>query len=141
MLEYADLPKLNTTLNTITAVLLLVGYHAIKVRKDEARHKRIMLSAAVTSALFLISYVIYHAKVGSVPYPGEGLARKIYLGILLTHVVLAIVNVPLVVMTLYHGLKDHRERHKKIARITFPIWLYVSITGVVVYFMLYGATH
>ncbi len=139
MLEYADLPKLNTALNALTTVLLLLGFNAIRNRKDVVLHKRFMLSAAMTSGLFLVSYVIYHAKVGSVPYPGHGALKSVYLAILASHVLLAIVNVPLVVITLYRGLKDQREQHKKIAKITFPIWLYVSVTGVVVFVMLYTA--
>lgn len=139
MFEYSDLPKLNTTLNAITTILLLCGYHAIRVRKDEARHKKFMLAATTTSALFLISYLIYHAKVGSVPYPGQGPIRVVYFVILITHVILAAVNVPMIIITLWRALSGDKEKHKKIARITFPIWLYVSITGIVVYFMLYSA--
>lgn len=139
MLDYADLPKLNTALNAITTVLLLLGFRAIHHKKDVALHKKLMLSATATSALFLVSYLIYHAKVGSVPYPGQGALRGVYFFVLITHVILAIVNVPLVILTLVRGLRDDRERHRKIARITLPIWLYVSVTGIVVYFMLYSA--
>jgi putative membrane protein len=137
MFDYHDLPTLNTFFNVLTTVLLLAGFRAIHHGKDVARHKRFMLSATATSACFLVGYLIYHAKVGSVPYTGEGLLRPVYFFILITHVVLAVVNVPLVVITLYRGLKDDRERHKKIARITFPIWLYVSVTGVIVYVMVH----
>jgi len=139
MLDYADLPKLNTALNAITTVLLLLGFRAIHHKKDVTLHKKLMLSATATSTLFLISYLIYHAKVGSVPYPGQGALRGVYFFVLITHVILAIVNVPLVILTLVRGLRDDRERHRKIARITLPIWIYVSVTGIIVYFMLYSA--
>jgi putative membrane protein len=139
MFELTDLPKLNTTLNAITTVLLLAGYHAIRVRRDETRHKKFMLAATTTSALFLVSYLIYHANVGSVPYPGRGALRVVYFVILISHIILAAVNVPMIVMTLWRALTGDKEKHKRIARITFPIWLYVSITGIVVYFMLYSA--
>jgi putative membrane protein len=96
-----------------------------------------MLAAATTSALFLVSYVVYHARVGSVRFGGTGSARSIYLGILATHTVLAVVVVPFVLRTLYLGLKRRDDRHRRIAKWTFPIWLYVSMTGVIVYLMLY----
>ena len=135
-MDYTVLPTVNTTLNSITAVLLVVGYSFIKRDRVEA-HKACMIAATACSALFLISYVIYHYHVGSVRYPGTGALRVFYLSLLATHVVLAAVNVPLVLMTLIHAARDRRDKHRRWARVTLPVWLYVSVTGVVVYLMLY----
>jgi putative membrane protein len=132
----AWLPAVNATLNAIAAVLLVCGYVMIK-RGRWKTHRRFMLSAFATSALFLISYVVYHANVGSKPFGGQGAIRFIYFAILLTHVVLAAVILPLALITLTHGLRSRFERHVPIARWTLPIWLYVSVTGVIVYLMLY----
>jgi uncharacterized membrane protein YozB (DUF420 family) len=129
------LPAVNATLHGISTLLLLTGYYFVK-RRDLERHKIVMLGAGVTSTLFLISYVIYHLSAGSVKFQQQGFVRTVYLTILLTHVVLAMAIAVLVPMTFWRAFKDP-ERHKKIARITFPIWLYVSITGVVIYLMLY----
>lgn len=129
-------PHLNAGLNACSMVLIVCGLVAIK-RSRIALHKRCMLGAASTSALFLVCYLIYHFAVGSVKFRGEGVLRTVYLTILLTHTVLAIVQVPLIVITIRHGLKGRIAKHKKIAKITAPIWLYVSFTGVVVYWMLY----
>ena len=136
MLTYADLPALNATLNAISAVLLVVAYVFIK-RGRVTWHKRTMLTAFATSAIFLISYVIYHAHTGSKPYPGTGAMRTLYFAILVPHVILAAAVLPLALVTLSRGLKMDVQRHRKIARITLPIWLYVSVTGVIVYAMLY----
>ena len=132
----SDLPALNATLNSISAILLLIGYVLIRKRSIRA-HAACMLSAVVTSALFLTSYLIYHFHVLSKPYPGQGWRKTLYLSILASHVVLAIVIVPLVIVTLTFALKKRFDRHKKIARITWPLWMYVSVTGVIVYLMLY----
>lgn len=129
-------PHLNASLNACSMVLIVCGLVAIKHRRIEL-HKRCMLGAASTSALFLICYLIYHFAVGSVKFKGEGTLRTVYLMILLTHTVLAIVQVPLIVITILHGLKGRIGKHKKLAKVTAPIWLYVSFTGVVVYWMLY----
>lgn len=140
MLETTDLPKLNTLLNATTLVLLIIGYRQIKRRKDKRGirvHKRIMLAAAAVSACFLTSYVIYHAQVGSVPYQGQGLLRPIYFTLLVSHIVCAALNVPLVATTLWLGYADRRKAHKKWAKVTFPVWVYVSATGILVYAMLY----
>ena len=135
-MEITDLPALNATLNGIAAVLLAFGY--IMIRKGRmVAHRRAMLGALATSALFLISYVIYHLNVGSVPYAGQGIIRFVYFAILVTHVVLAVTVLPLALITATRGLRADFERHKKIARWTFPIWMYVSVTGVVIYLMLY----
>jgi uncharacterized membrane protein YozB (DUF420 family) len=135
-MSVADLPALNASLNALSTVFLTTGYVMIKTGQ-RARHKACMISAVVTSALFLVSYVVYHAQIGSKPYPGRGPIRIVYFVILFTHVVLAATVVPLALMTLSRGLSSQFERHRAIARWTFPIWLYVSVTGVVVYVMLY----
>ena len=135
-MDASDLPALNAFLNLTSFVLLLVGYRAIR-RYEIDLHRRWMLAAATTSLLFLVSYVIYHAQVGSVRFTGQGPVRTLYFAILLTHTVLAAVNLPLVLRTLYLGLTRRDDRHRRIARWTFPIWAYVSVTGVVVYVMLY----
>lgn len=131
-----DLPLLNATLNATAGVLLVIAFVLIKQKRIEA-HRRVMLAAFVCSALFLTSYVIYHAQVGSKPYPGTGVMRTIYFAILIPHVLLAAAVLPLAIITLRRGLKMDKVRHRKIARITLPLWLFVSVTGVVVYLMLY----
>ncbi|MCC7170431.1 MAG: DUF420 domain-containing protein [Planctomycetes bacterium] len=136
MFDVRDLPGVNAVLTATAATLLVIGYVLIKNRR-EAAHKACMLAATVCSALFLISYLVYHAQVGSVKFQGQGTIRTVYFAILLSHTVLAVVNVPLVILTLVRAFKGDRERHKKIARITLPLWIYVSITGIVVYWMLY----
>lgn len=136
MLKLHDLPTLNAILNSISAVLIVIGYFLIRARRIQA-HRRIMLAAFTTSTLFLISYLIYHAQVGSVHFQKTGAIRWVYFSILLTHTILAVAVAPMVVVTLFRGLKGRFEAHRKLARITFPIWLYVSVTGVVVYAMLY----
>ncbi len=129
-------PTVNAALNATSAVVLVVAYRAIR-RLDVARHRRWMLAAAATSALFLVSYVAYHARVGSIRFLGTGAARTLYFTVLTSHTVLAVAVLPLVLRTLYLGLKRRDDPHRRIAKWTFPIWLYVSLTGVVVYVMLY----
>ncbi len=136
MLRLADLPALNATLNGISAVLLVIAFIFIK-RGNITWHKRTMLAAFTTSALFLTSYLIYHANIGSKPYPGTGAMRTHYFAILIPHILLAATVPPLALITLSRGLKMDVARHRKIAKITLPIWLYVSVTGVIVYAMLY----
>ena len=136
MIQLTDLPALNATLNGISAVCLLTGYVLIR-RGQRARHKKCMLGALVASTAFLTSYVIYHANTGSHPFPGTGATRSLYFTILITHVVLAATILPLALVTTARGLRAQYVRHMKIARWTFPIWLYVSVTGVVIYLMLY----
>ena len=131
-----DLPTLNATLNGLSAVLLSTGYVFIR-RKDRYRHKLCMLAAFAMSVLFLISYVVYHAQVGSKPFPGQGAMRVIYFIVLVPHVLLAATIVPLALITLSRGLANRVDPHRRIARWTLPIWLYVSVTGVIVYLMLY----
>ena len=135
-MSLSDLPALNAVLNGISAVFLVSGYMLIR-RGHRTLHKRCMLAALTSSALFLTSYVIYHANTGSRPFPGQGAIAVIYFAILITHVVLAAAIVPLALMTATRGLRSQFDRHVRIARWTLPLWLYVSVTGVVIYLMLY----
>jgi putative membrane protein len=136
MLTISDLPALNATLNGIAAILLVTGYLFIKHGRRR-QHQWCMLGALTTSALFLVSYVTYHLHAGSRPFPGQGPIRVVYFAILITHVVLAAVIVPLALVTAVRGLRSQFDRHVRIARWTFPVWVYVSVTGVVIYLMLY----
>jgi putative membrane protein len=131
------LPSINATLNALSAVLLVCGYLLIR-RKQIARHRKVMQAAFATSCLFLVCYLVYHAQVGSVPFHHEGTTlRTVYLSILFTHTVLAATVPVLAIITLRRALAARYDKHRKIARWTLPIWLYVSVTGVVVYVMLY----
>lgn len=132
----SDLPALNATLNGIAGGLLAAGYYFIR-RKRIAAHRACMLSAFAASTLFLVSYVIYHAHVGSRPFPRQGSVRLLYFAILITHIVSAAAIVPMALITVRRGLKLDVARHRRIARWTWPIWMYVSVTGVIVYLMLY----
>lgn len=134
--NYAAFPVINATLNGTSAVLLLIGRNLIK-RGRMAAHRAVMLTALVTSSLFLISYLYYHAHVGSVHFQGQGWSRPVYFSILISHTILAAAIVPLVIITLSRALRERFDRHRAIARWAFPLWLYVSVTGVVIYFMLY----
>jgi uncharacterized membrane protein YozB (DUF420 family) len=129
-------PAINAVLNLTSAICLLNGYLAIRRGRKEV-HKRWMVAAFSCSVIFLVSYLAYHYQVGSVKFLREGFIRALYLGILLTHTVLAAVTAPLAIATLGRALGGRFDLHRKIARVTFPIWIYVSITGVVVYLMLY----
>ncbi len=135
-MEMRDLPALNAALNTTATLLLLWGYSLIRRRNFEA-HKKVMLAAFATSILFLVSYLVYHYNVGSVKFQKTGPIRTVYFAILLTHTILAAAVAPMAAMTLYRAWTNQLQRHRKLARITLPIWLYVSVTGVVVYWMLY----
>jgi uncharacterized membrane protein YozB (DUF420 family) len=130
------LPHLNAALNASSTLLLLAGFYFIS-RRNVPAHRACMLAALTVSGLFLVSYVVYHAQYGSVKFAGQGAARPVYFFILITHVVLAVVIVPLVIVTARRALRGDFARHRKIARWTYPLWLYVSVTGVVVYLMLY----
>jgi uncharacterized membrane protein YozB (DUF420 family) len=132
----SDLPALNATLNATSAVLLMIGYGFIR-RGQVRRHRAAMISACVVSTLFLTSYLIYHANAGSKPFSGHGPIRVVYFTILITHILLAAAILPLALITLSRGLRGRFDRHVAIARWTFPIWMYVSVTGVIVYLMLY----
>lgn len=131
-----DLPLLNACLNTVAALLLLSGYVAIK-KEQKILHRNLMVSTLVVSAAFLTSYLIYHYHVGSRPFPELGYIKTIYLWILFPHIVLAALMVPMILKTFWHAFRGEFESHKKIARWTFPIWMYVSVTGVLIYLMLY----
>ena len=136
MIEITDLPALNAILNATSAAFLIAGYLFIR-RGRITPHKECMLAALGASTLFLISYVIYHVNTGSRPFTGVGAVRYVYFSILITHVSLAMTILPLALITAARGLRAQYERHVKIARWTLPIWLYVSVTGVVIYLMLY----
>jgi len=131
-----DLPGLNAVLNATSAALLATGYVLIRQGRREA-HRRVMLGALTSSALFLTSYLYYHFHVGSVKFQGQGPVRTLYFTILITHTVLAVTIVPLVVLTVVPALRERFDRHRRWARITLPLWAYVSVTGVVIYWMLY----
>jgi uncharacterized membrane protein YozB (DUF420 family) len=136
MLSIASLPALNAALNAVSALLLVIGYVLIR-RGRIGQHRRVMLAAFTTSTLFLLSYVIYHANAGSRPFPGRGPIRAFYFTILLTHITLAAAIVPMALITLSRALRERFDAHRRIARWTLPLWLYVSVTGVIVYVMLY----
>jgi uncharacterized membrane protein YozB (DUF420 family) len=136
MLSLDDLPALNAGLNGLAACLLLAGYAFIRRRHIPA-HRACMVSAFVVSSAFLVSYCIYHYHVGDVPFRGRGWVRPLYFTILITHVSLAVTIIPLVLITLWRAITGRFAAHRKIARVTFPLWLYVSVTGVAVYLMLF----
>ncbi len=131
-----DLPALNAALNATSFILLVTGYAFIR-RKQWRQHRACMIAALVMSGLFLTSYLIYHAQVGSVPFRKTGWIRTVYFAVLIPHVILAAAMVPPVLITVSRGLSAKYDKHRRIARWTLPIWLYVSITGVIVYLMLY----
>jgi len=135
-MSVTDLPALNATFNTISTVLLITGWVFIR-RGDRQKHKACMIAALITSGLFLTSYVIYHAQVGSVPFRRTGWIRTVYFSVLIPHVILAAAVVPPILITVSRGLSAKYDKHRRIARWTLPIWLYVSVTGVIVYLMLY----
>jgi putative membrane protein len=138
-LSVHDLPAVNATLNALSGILLIIGYVLIRSRRIE-QHRKVMIAAFITSSLFLASYLVYHAQVGSVRFPRHGFVRPLYYTILITHVTLAATVLPLAIITLSRGLKARFAQHRRIARWTFPIWLYVSVTGVLVYVLLYQPT-
>ncbi len=134
-----DLPAVNATLNAISGLLLLVGFALIRARRIDL-HRKFMIAAFVASSLFLVCYIVYHAQVGSVRFTRHGFVRPLYFTILVTHVTLAAVVLPLAILTLSRGLSAKYQLHRRIARWTFPVWLYVSVTGVLVYILLYQPT-
>jgi putative membrane protein len=136
LIPVSQLPAVNAALNSLSAILLVGGYLFIRSRNIKA-HRACMLSAFASSMLFLASYLVYHYQVGSVPFKGQGGIRLVYFTILLTHTILATTVVPLALVTLFRAFKERFDAHRRIARWTFPIWLYVSVTGVIVYWMLY----
>lgn len=137
MIHY--LPAVNATLNAISGVLLLIAYALIRARRIP-QHRAVMIAAFTTSSLFLVCYLVYHAQVGSVRFTRTGFVRPVYFTILISHVTLAAAVLPLAIVTLSRGLKARYSQHRRIARWTFPVWLYVSVTGVLVYVLLYQPT-
>lgn len=135
-MQVADLPTLNALLNLTSAILVLAGIWFVR-RQDVRRHRAMMVAALTASTLFLSSYLYYHYQVGSIRYQGEGWFRPLYFALLLSHTVLAGVIVPMVLRTVYLAVRGRIEQHRRIARWTYPIWIYVSVTGVLVYLMLY----
>ena len=131
-----DLPAVNATLNALSGILLVTGYALIRARRIE-QHRKFMIAAFATSSLFLVCYLVYHAQVGSVRFTRQGFVRPLYFTILITHVTLAGAVLPMAILTLSRGLQARFPQHRRIARWTFPIWLYVSVTGVLVYVLLY----
>jgi uncharacterized membrane protein YozB (DUF420 family) len=138
-MDIHSLPAVNATLNAISGVLLVAGYLLMRARRIDL-HRRVMTAAFATSSLFLICYLVYHANVGSVRFTRPGFVRPLYFTILITHVTLAATVPPLAIITLSRGLKARYPQHRRIARWTFPVWLYVSVTGVLVYVLLYQPT-
>jgi putative membrane protein len=134
--QYAIFPVLDASLNGTSAVLLLTGRSLIK-RGRMAAHRAVMITALVSSSLFLVSYLYYHWHVGSIHFQGQGWTRPVYFSILISHTILAAVIVPMIIITLSRALRERYDRHRMIARWTYPLWLYVSVTGVVIYLMLY----
>jgi uncharacterized membrane protein YozB (DUF420 family) len=135
-MEITDLPAVNASLNSLSTVLLGSGYYFIR-RRQIARHRLCMTLAFASSCAFLTCYLIYHYHVGSVPFTKTGWIRPVYFGILMTHIVLAAAIVPLALITLYRAWRERFDQHRRIARWTWPLWMYVSVTGVVIYVMLY----
>ena len=131
----SNLSAVNAALNSVSTVFLLLGFREIKAR-NFAKHMRFMISAFVTSALFLVSYIVYHHFVGDTPFTGQGFIRPVYFFILITHIVLSIFVVPLVLSSFLFAFSGKFNTHRKLSKWTFPIWLYVSVTGVLVFFML-----
>lgn len=134
-----DLPAVNASLNAISGILLFIGWRLIRARRRQA-HRLVMLGAVATSTLFLVSYLVYHSQVGSVPFTRQGLVRPIYFATLISHVVLAAFTLPLALITLSRALRERFAQHRAIARWALPIWGYVSVTGVLVYVLLYRPT-
>jgi uncharacterized membrane protein YozB (DUF420 family) len=134
-----DLPAINASLNALSGILLAIGWALIRTRRIE-QHRACMIAAFVASSLFLVCYLVYHAQVGNVRFTRYGIVRPIYFTILITHVTLAAAVLPLAILTLSRGLKARYPQHRRIARWTFPIWMYVSVTGVLVYVLLYQPT-
>ena len=132
----SDLPPINACLNSLSAVFLTLGYIFIRQKKITL-HRNCMIAAFCTSTIFLIFYLYYHFHAGRTVFKDPQWFRPIYLGLLLTHTVLAVVIVPMILMTLNRAMKERYELHKKIARLTWPLWMYVSVTGVLIYFLLY----
>ena len=134
--QYAMFPAIDASLNGTSAVLLLVGRGFIK-RGQMAAHRAVMIAALASSSIFLVCYLYYHWHVGSVHFQGQGWSRPVYFSILISHTILAAAIVPMIIITLSRALRERFDRHRAIARWTYPLWMYVSVTGVIVYLMLY----
>ena len=132
----SDLPTLNAIFNLISTAFLILGYILIR-RGEKEKHKKAMISALISSALFLFFYLIYHAQVGSVPYPHYDWTRPVYFTILIPHIILAAVMVPFIIAAVYFALRQRYEQHVKLVRWVLPVWIYVSISGVLIYILLY----
>ncbi len=135
-MDVRDLPTLNALLNTASAILLVTGYRLIRQGRRDA-HRNVMTAALIVSAAFLASYLLYHAQVGSVKFQKTGWIRPVYFSILISHTILAACVAPMALVTVWRAWKGRFDRHRRLARITLPLWLYVSVTGVLVYLMLY----
>jgi putative membrane protein len=131
-----NLPFTNAVINSLVSVLLLLGYHQIRYAKNKGRHQFFMLSAFILSGLFLVSYVVYHTTMPHTPYCNDGLMKSVYFFILATHIFLAAIILPIILYTIYFSTNGMYAKHKKLARWTFPLWLYVSVTGVLVYLLI-----
>lgn len=136
-METSDLPGINAFFNLLSTICLSCGYYFIRCKRDVQTHKKFMVSALIFSAIFLLGYLTYHYHHGSKKFPDLGWIKTLYLSILIPHIILAAVMVPMIFVTFYHAFNDNFEKHRRIARITFPIWMYVSVTGVIIYLMLY----
>jgi uncharacterized membrane protein YozB (DUF420 family) len=136
MMSISDLPAVNATLNFISAILLLIGRIQIKNSRADL-HKKIMITALCSSALFLISYLIYHGAVGSVPYERFDWTRPIYFAVLIPHIILAVVMAPFIILAVYFALRKKFDRHRRLVQWVWPVWMFVSVSGIVVYLMLY----
>jgi putative membrane protein len=136
MIDVSSLPKLNALLNSCSLICLLLGYVSIKRQKENC-HKRWMITAFIFSSAFLVFYLVYHFQVGHSNFQGTGLVKVIYLLILIPHIILAALMVPMIFGTFYFAFRQNWSSHKKLAKWTFPIWLYVSLTGIIIYLMLY----
>jgi uncharacterized membrane protein YozB (DUF420 family) len=132
-----DLPTINAIFNIISTIFLITGFVFIR-RGDRDKHKKAMIAALLSSTLFLICYLIYHAQVGSVPYPHHDWTRPVYFIILIPHIILAAIMGPFIVAAVYHALRQQFDKHTKLVKWVWPVWIYVSISGVLIYFMLYG---
>lgn len=131
-----QLPLFNAVFNSLSTLCLILGYYSIRKKREET-HKKFMVSAFVFSSIFLMGYLTYHYHHGSTIFPDLGWIKTLYLAILIPHVLLAVIMVPMILMTFFHAFKNNREKHRRLARITFPIWMYVSFTGVVIYLMVH----
>ena len=137
-MKTTDLPSINATFNLFSTICLILGYYFIKKNpRDEKSHRKCMFLALIFSSIFLLGYLTFHYYHGSTKFPDLGWIKTLYLFILIPHIILAVVMVPMIGMTFFFALRGNFEKHKKIARITFPVWLYVSVTGVIIYLMIY----